>query len=226
MLEKDPVFLQALEEVCDEEFENYLRTLEDCDPHVFSEKHNKKMQKLIKRQRSPFFRFTNTTCKRVACVIVAVFIVSASALSVKAIREPVFNFVSNIFSDHTVVTTESESDEGYPDTIKDEYCISDLPNGFELKDEIKSIDSIDKSYFYNEQYILLSQNTKKTYKQNYDNEHSSFNELTDSNGEKYIIIQNEYDITIIWDNGRYIFVIKSNLHKEKVLELCKSIKIK
>ena len=155
-MECNELFLQALEETYDDEFENYMISLEErygCE-HIFGNKHNREMAKLIKRQRRPYFKLISTAGRRAACIIVAFIVMSASALSVKAIREAFFDFISNIFSDHSVVTTESGTDKGYPTNIEEEYYISELPDGFEEMDKGKTDNSIDISYFRNDEYIL------------------------------------------------------------------------
>lgn len=227
-MESNKLFLQSLENVYDDEFEEYMSSLErnNSSEHIFGEKHNKKMSKLIKLQRRPYFNMISTTGRKVACIIVAFIVMSASALSVKAIREAFFDFITSIFSDHNVVTTESGTDTGYPTTIEEEYYISELPEGFEEMDKGKTDNSIDISYFRNDDYILFTQYTKAEYEVNYDNERSEFDEYTDRDGEHYMVITNENEITYIWDNGRYIFEIASNLNKDSILKLCKSTKIK
>lgn len=227
-MECNELFLQALEETYDDEFENYMSSLEErygCE-HIFGNKHNREMAKLIKRQRRPYFKLISTAGRRAACIIVAFIVMSASALSVKAIREAFLDFISNIFSDHSVVTTESGTDKGYPTNIEEEYYISELPDGFEEMDKGKTDNSIDISYFRNDEYVFFTQYTKTAYEQTYDNERSEFNEYMDSDGKQYMVITNKSGITYIWDNGRYIFEVTSNLDKEYVLKLCKSTKLK
>ncbi len=227
-MECNELFLQALEETYDDEFENYMSSLEErygCE-HIFGNKHNREMAKLIKRQRRPYFKLISTAGRRAACIIVAFIVMSASALSVKAIREAFFDFITSIFSDHNVVTTESGTDKGYPTNIEEEYYISELPDGFEEMDKGKTDNSIDISYFRNDEYVFFTQYTKTAYEQTYDNERSEFNEYMDSDGKQYMVITNKSGITYIWDNGRYIFEVTSNLDKEYVLKLCKSTKLK
>lgn len=227
-MECNELFLQALEETYDDEFEDYMSSLEErygCE-HIFGNKHNKEMAKLIKRQRKPYFKLISSTGRRAACIIVAFIVMSASALSVKAIREAFFDFITSIFSDHNVVTTESGTDKGYPTNIEEEYYISELPDGFEEMDKGKTDNSIDISYFRNDEYVFFTQYTKTAYEQTYDNERSEFNEYMDSDGKQYMVITNKSGITYIWDNGRYIFEVTSNLDKEYVLKLCKSTKLK
>ena len=227
-MECNELFLQALEETYDDEFEDYMSSLEErygCE-HIFGNKHNREMAKLIKRQRRPYFKLISTAGRRAACIIVAFIVMSASALSVKAIREAFFDFITSIFSDHNVVTTESGTDKGYPTNIEEEYYISELPDGFEEMDKGKTDNSIDISYFRNDEYVFFTQYTKTAYEQTYDNERSEFNEYMDSDGKQYMVITNKSGITYIWDNGRYIFEVTSNLDKEYVLKLCKSTKLK
>lgn len=215
----------AIEEVLDEEFAEYMKALPIYSDHKFSERHNRKMNRLIKRQRKPYFRFICTTGRRVACIIVAFIVMSASALSVRAIREAFFDFIMSIFSDHNVITVESGTDSDYPETIEEEYYISDLPDEFKENDYLKSNASIDHFYSINDKYIVFSQHTKSDFEIYVDNENTQFTEIEES-GTIYMMMINDYDITYIWDNGRYIFEIESNLDKNIILNLCKSTKVK
>ena len=215
----------AMEEVLDEEFAEYINTLPIYADHQFSERHNRKMNKLIRIQRKPYFSLISTAGRRAACIIVAFVVLSASALSVKAIREAFFDFITSIFSDHNVVTTESGTDSEYPGTIEEEYYISALPEEFVVTDTIDTENIKYHSYFRNSDYVIFTQFTKSEYEQNYDNEYTEYKELIDDD-EKYLVIENEYDTTYIWDNGKYIFTIQSNLDKKDIIDLCKSTKVK
>lgn len=215
----------AMDEVLTEEFAAYIDDLPLYTDHQFSKRHNRKMNKLIKRQRKPYFKLICTAGRRAACIIVAFIVMSVSALSVKAIREAFFDFITRIFSDHTVVTVESGTDSGYSETIEEEYYISALPEEFVVTDTIDTENIKYHTYFRNSDYVIFTQFTKSEYEQNYDNEYTQYQEYIDGD-EKYLVIENEYDTTYIWDNGKYILTIQSNLHKDSILELCKSTKIK
>ena len=225
---KNPLILQAVQEVFNERFEQEELEFLSEEPHVFSKKHNKKMAKLIKDQKKPYFKLICTTGRRVACIIVAVIVVTASALSVKAVREVVFDFITQVFSDHNVITTESGTATDYPEKIEDEYYISELPEGFEETDKTQTETSIDVKYNKDSAYIIFTQHTKADYKVYFDNEHNVFENYTDNDGQKYMIITSTRDdrTTYIWDNGQYVFSISSNLPNNMILELCKSTKIK
>ena len=221
---ENPELLQAIENVFNERFERDMEEFRSTPPHVFSEQHKKKMAKLIKRQRKPYFKLICTTGRRVACIIVAIVAIAASTLSVKAVREAIFNFITKIFSDHTVVTVESGTAEGYPETIEEEYYISELPEGFERVDHSKMDNSVVSFYFNDDEYIIFSQYTKEYYESHYDNEQTTFEEKCLSNNQSYLIIESDADTVFVWDNGEYILSIRSNLNKNIILELCKSTK--
>ncbi len=123
-------FLQALKDVSDEDFNEDMNSISLTGEHEFSDKFNRKMKKLIARQKKQYFRFVSTAGRRAACIILAVVVISASALSVEAVRNAVYDFIIKIFSNHSVVTIESGTDDGYPTSIEEKYYISQLPAGF------------------------------------------------------------------------------------------------
>lgn len=220
----NPLVLQAIQEVFNERFDDEMKELESEEPHIFSEKHNKKMAKLIKDQKKPYFMLICTTGRRVACIIATIIILSASALSVKAIREAIFDFIMKAFSDHTVVTTESGTDVGYPETIEEEYYISELPEGFNQTQRFSSDKSLCINCFNDSgDYILFTQQVKSVYETYYDTYLNK--ETINYNNQEYIIIESSIDTTYIWDNGHYIFEVTSNLDKNTLVNLCNSIKI-
>lgn len=139
-------------------------------------------------------------------------------------REAVCDFFMNIFSDHTEIIADSEIENSYPHSIDEEYHISSLPNGFKQVDYDKMKNSIIITYFKDDDYIFFEQYTKDAYLSNYDNEQSTFESYKDENGQEYLVHNTDHDHTFIWDNGKYIFEICSNLDKQSVLELCESTK--
>ena len=163
--------------------DDYVETLEVDKRYEFSEKYNKKINKLIKHREKPYFTLICTTGRRVACFVTALLILSFSSLSVKAVREAVCDFFMNIFSDHTEIIADSEIVNSYPHSIDEEYHISSLPNGFKQVDYDKMENSIIITYFKDDDYIFFEQYTKDAYLSNYDNEQSTFESYKDENGQ-------------------------------------------
>ena len=191
-----------------------------------SEKFERKMDKLIRRRNKPYFNLICTGGRRAACIAAVVIILSASSLSVEAVREAVHDFFMSIFEDHTAVSVNSDTEKDYQATIEEEYAISNLPDGFELSDYNRDSGTIFAAYFYGDKYIFFEQFVHDSYLVNFDNEHSELEYYTDESGQEYLIQSTNHDFCISWDNGEYIFKITSNLNKKDTLSLCKSTKSK
>lgn len=223
-MNENTLFIQALKDVFDEEYNADMEAILLNDEHEFSDKHNKKMKKLIKRQSRPYFKLISTATRRAACIIVAMIVLSASALSVEAVRNAVYDFIIKIFSNHSVVTIESGTDDGYPTSIEEKYYISKLPAGFEQTQYIETDDSVSILYSNGKKSIFLDQSVKGDHKIYMDNERTSFTKI-EIDGQEYLLFESDTDVTCIWDNGRYILEIFSDLDKETVIDLCKSTKL-
>lgn len=226
----EPDLLSYLEN----EFENDCKMLSELDipQYDVSAAFKKKMERLIKRQAKPYFQLVCTAGRRAACIIAALIILSASSLGVKAVRQAVYksihSFNTKSFSDHVKIRINKEAKKNSPKTIETEYVISDIPEGFELTDYDKTDTYVLSWYFNGDSYILFHQDVKISYKSNYDNEQSVMYTYTDTDGQEYIIHETKVnsDFAFIWDNGEYIFTIDSNLDKNEILNLCRSIKPK
>ena len=121
----------------------------------FSEKFERKMDKLIRRRNKPYFNLICTGGRRAACIAAVVIILSASSLSVEAVREAVHDFFMSIFEDHTAVSVNSDTEKDYQATIEEEYAISNLPDGFELSDYNRDSGTIFAAYFNGDKYIFF-----------------------------------------------------------------------
>ena len=68
----------------------YQRILDEADDtYKFSSKFEKRMSRLIKQRRKPYYRFINTAGKRVAVIALAFLTISfTTVMSVEALRTP------------------------------------------------------------------------------------------------------------------------------------------
>ena len=214
---------RAIFDALTEEYEAMIPQI--VEEHIFSARFEKKMDRLIKRRQKPYYALISTGARRAACIIAAVVVLSASALSVKAVREKVWHFITRVFSDHTKITTDREQFADYPETIEEEYFIGNLPEDFELVEYVSADTMVYSVYENYDSYISFSQSTKDSYVLNIDNEQSEQSTL-ETDGQEYMIIHNDNYYTIIWDNGKYVFTLTSNIDKDSTLDLCTSTKIK
>ncbi|MCH5193306.1 MAG: DUF4367 domain-containing protein [Oscillospiraceae bacterium] len=219
------ILSSALGEVFEPQIDEFLKTV-DLELHYkFSDKYNRKINKLIKRREKPYFKLICTTWRRVVCAAAAVIIILASSLSVEAVRETIHDFLMNIFKGYTTVSV-SETIKEYPTVIEEEYEISNLPEGFELSEYFDDENSVFAAYFNGEKYIFFQQTVYYDFNANFDNSHSEFEYYTDISGQEYLIHDTGRDYCVTFNNGKYIILITSNLDKKEIMNLCKDTKIK
>ena len=192
----------------------YDQILENAsDEHDFSPRFEKRMQKLIRRRRRPYFKMINTAGKRVAVFAVTFLIISmTTVMSVKALREPFLDFIMSIFTDHSTVSTVSQTDKDYPAAINDRYTITYDLSGYELV-----------YYKNNDIMIMFSQIVVSEYQANINTEGAEIEHI-DINGHDAIGFEdNNGYYTLIWNNGEYIIDLGSNIGKDALIKIAKSV---
>lgn len=219
------ILRKALEEVTDEYSDEYISAPYD-EEHIFSDRFNKKMDKLVRRRSSSYYEFICTSGRRAACTAAAIVLIFSCSMSVRACREAVYRFVVNAFSDHDNVVVDKQEDIASPATIEQVYTIAALPEGFEETSHSETGSSVFTAYMNGEKFILFSQYTADSYNKDIDNEHSGFEETADKDGAKYLIHSdaNDNSYTVIWNKDGYVFEIHSNINKEALLDLCRDTK--
>ena len=191
-------------------------------PYEFSAEFEKRMSKLIKRRRKPYFRMINTVGKRAACIALAVFIASATTvMSVDAFREAVFRFFMNIFSTHSDIT--AIDDDQHPNTIEDIYEITYDLSEYTIDYEDYTEYSRNISYINGEISIDFQQYTKEMYDENINTEGADISTININDNEALYFHDNHQYDCLIWDNGDYILVIYSNIGKDELISIAKSV---
>ena len=94
--------------------------------HTFSPEFEQRIAKLIQKEKSVFWHFVNTASKRAAAIIIVLVMLFTTACSVKAIREPLVRFLTEVHETFTEYFFDGEKTT----TITDKYHISVIPNGF------------------------------------------------------------------------------------------------
>ena len=206
-----------------------LDEFKDAEKAMFNPSDNfiKKINKLSKRYDKFTFKLTYTRARKILCIFIAILLIMLSSLSVSAVRDAVSEFFIRHFSNHDVVEYRENITVkiDYPDTIKEVYEISSIPDDYELLDFSQTDVEIITMYLSNSGQIILKQTVKDHYKEYINNEYKQ-TDNREVNGINYSIYQYHADNLIIWDNGKYIFSLFSSLNIEESIDLCKNIKIK
>lgn len=229
-----------LDEVLTDYYDSYLETFADVADHKFSLRHRLKMKKIFrlyeKNVRKLKLRFDlqqNEIGKirfnrKTVMAIVAIVLLSLIAGCAVAyfISE---NFRGTVHDDNTQLFAINI--EGSPTTIEYTYAFSELPQGFELLESDISDYQVYTKYICKdlEEYIVIYQYVKNKYSPHYNTEQKELNNIviygrqgvilnmSSDNGERYLII---------WDNGDYIIEITSNIDKNLVCDLAKTLNVR
>lgn len=198
---------------------------EELKDITFSEVFERKMQKLIAFQKKSYFYLINTVGKRVAIIVLALVIsLTATAFSVKAIREAVIEFFIETFTTHSEVSVEGDEVPVYTEFKRAEPQY--LPEGFTLSRDLS-----------NDIFCLIVYKNKEgnsiKYSQ-YFNDNTSISVDTEDveikivyiNGLESICYQNKGLNKIVFGNETYFYNIEGQVSMEELLKIAESIPIK
>ena len=196
------------------------------DDFDFSERFEKKMEKMLKSENSVYHRLTLTGAQKAVCAAAVISAVLLASLSVQAGRSIIANFFVDSSQDHDTITVKNNDIAVYPEKIEKKYMLTALPKDYKLIDEDLSDDCALLTYSNGESEFTFDQYIKADYEADIDNENSENTEVV-YNGQKYLVSvmeSEEYISTdIIWDNGEYVFMACGAFPKDKMLKICDSL---
>lgn len=135
------------------------------------------------------------------------------------------NFHGTIYTDYTELFAINA--ENCPETIEYEYCLTDLPNMFELTERNFSLYLGVYTLYRNDisgKEIAFSQYPKKAFGGQFNTEKHKFEDI-EINGHGGLYIEFSNSSIIFWDNGDYVLEIDSNLPKDELIFLAESAKV-
>ncbi len=134
-------FKEAFRQVISSEF-SHIPKNEDEIEFEFSERFNKRMEKLINAQQKCYYKLINTAAKRVAMIFVLILTMLTAALSVKAIREPIVKFVKQIYENFIQYSVDGDT----VDKITEEYSLTYVPDGFNKTNILRDYNFVITTY--------------------------------------------------------------------------------
>ncbi len=194
-----------------------------------SEKFKKKMNRIFKSYDNVYYKMTLTKARRIAVIVAAIIAIMCSSLSVSAVREALSDFFIKTFSTYDLIEpdTKTVEENNPPQYLEKIYELGYVPEGFELVEESITEGGAIYVYVSDNKRIIFSQFTKYGLGMGIDNERSIKSYEVIGNQSYIVYIStNSSDITVIWDDGEYLFALDSNLSKEETINLCTSLKVK
>lgn len=98
----------------------------------YSEKYLKYIDRLTKQTKSPFYKYFNTIGKRVSGIAAAMLIAFSCAMTVKAVRESVIEFFTNVYEKFVEIFFDKDDIAKAPETIDTVYILGYVPTGYQL----------------------------------------------------------------------------------------------
>lgn len=215
-------FKAAFREVVSSEFAQ-IPTDEDSIDFTFSEKFIKRMDKLIKSQRKPYWNFISTVSRRAAVIIVAIITLVTAAFSVKAIREPIIKFIKQVYESFTHYSFDGDTVE----IITKEYTITQMLDGYEQFDKLTSENTIATTYKNKLGDTIIFTQMTTEYSIGYFVDNESGEQYTETVDDIEIEFKEWYDTkTAIWANDGYVFSIDciGNISFEDIKQIIRTIK--
>lgn len=215
-------FKAAFREVVSSEFA-HIPTDESSIDFTFSEKFMKRMDKLIKSQRKPYWNFISTVSRRAAVIIVAIITLVTAAFSVKAIREPIIKFIKQVYESFTHYSFDGDTVE----IITKEYTITQMLDGYEQFDKLTSENTIATTYKNKLGDTIIFTQMTTEYSIGYFVDNESGEQYTETVDDIEIEFKEWYDTkTAIWANDGYVFSIDciGNISFEDIKQIIRTIK--
>lgn len=212
-------FQTAFRDLISEEFCNIP---EDGDgSHIFSDSFEKRMERLVRSTERIYWNWINTTAKRAAVIMVAILALLSSAMSVRAIREPVITFFTELYEKYIDISFGGDTSN----SIEHEYMPTCLPEGFTLIDKQSSATSIITMYKGADSGLLiLDQTTTGSTTASLDKEHGKITE-TFVGEIPALLYESDRIVLVLWAENAYYFVLsyQGKINPQVMLEIADSI---
>ena len=187
--------------------------------HQYSDRFTKRMNRLLKVSDRSYFKFVSTAGKRAASIAIIVFLsLTITTFSVKALREPVIEFIVGVYEKFTSIVFGTDDPEAiFPETIEEIRTIKNLPDGYTLADTIDAGIFVKTTYVAQgysdiifEQYVITNTEIQA------DTEGVESEKLEIANYTA-IYFNNKGISTIVWTDGRYGYKIMGQMDKDSLV---------
>ena len=186
--------------------------LSNIPNHVFSERFEEKMNKLIRREAAHPWAVSHTLARNLIAAAIVIILLFTLCMSVGAIRNAIFKFFSEHFETYDIIYFETPEKE----IIDQDYVITELPTGFYLIEEEISEINIRRT-FGNEQggFITINQFLSLEDGGEIDNEQSGYTAIN-LDGHGVYVSTATNNISLFWDQDGYVFFLVLSWDKVSV----------
>ena len=189
--------------------EHYIKNIYESTGKVaFSERHKARMEEIFghKSIMTVFFRIP----KRITFVFLICALIIATPLSIKAIREPLFDFFASLFSNEVHLRIDGTTViEQCPKSIKGEYVLDYVPEGYELENRDATETSVILRYSDGAGSFEFVQSVLETYDLIIPGNSQILDDEIIINGFEGKAYTYDGITVLVWANDEYLFEIIS-----------------
>ena len=224
-IQANPMILRALGEAMDRRVERIPAT-----ERTFSPAFEQRMNRLIRAQSKPYYRFVNTTPKKALLALAAAILLMITMMfSVSALREPVVRFIVEVYEKFSDVFYHRQQEEAIlPNEIEVYYAPTWLPDGYQADEEqtIDFINAYERAYISkSENDIIFKQYTITGTATRIDTEGGSLKSVTVS-GNEGLFSSNKGMQRLQWNDGQYGFSLLGPVSEADLLRMAESLREK
>ena len=196
--------------------------------HTFSPAFEQKMNRVIRAQSKPYYRFVNTNAKKAVLALAAILILLITMVfSVSALREPVVRFIVEVYEKFSDVFFHQQ-EEQFPNELEVYYVPAWLPEGYQA-DDAQTIDVInlcERTFVHkSENDIIFKQYIITGTVSRIDTEGITPKSVT-VNGNEGLFYSNNGIQRLLWNNGQYGFSIFGPVTEAELLRMAESLREK
>lgn len=191
--------------------------------HEFSKHFTRHMNKLIHTYSSGKANIkSHIGGKRLIAILAAVIMAFSMALSVSAVRETIYKFVSQVYQKYTqIFFSQTSSSSQTESLIFEAYIPSYIPDGFQLVHQEKN-DMIMLEYVKGKDFISYDQEPLENVSARINTEGVKI-ENTKLNGMPAQYYSNKGIQNLIWYDSHYMYTVSSTLDRKTVFRIAESV---
>lgn len=186
-----------------------------------------RMRKLIRKQAKPLYALWNTAGKRAACIFIAILIgLTSLTFSVKALREPVIDFISKTYRQFTEILflKDPPSDDLGSLSNIESHWPSYVPLGYRLTSEEQFVLSARREYCdANGTILSIERSYSNGQKIRIDTEQAICREIMigDIRG---VYSEKDDERTLFFASNDQVYIISGIISEAEIIKIAESIK--
>ncbi len=184
-----------------------------------------KMHQLFRRQKYGYYALFGTVRRRVASIVVALLVgMTVTTFSVKALRDPVVRFITEVFESFTsilFVNDEPAEANAGMEIVVPAY----IPEGYEVEQQFSDGETVHRVTYYNkdnQERALYTQRWEDVSILNINTEGIEYHTVQVNGLAGIAYTQNDSN-TIMFVHSGYTFTIMGSLPEDELLRIAASI---